>query len=273
MRALCLPLLVAAAWAMPSLGADSPETAGNTPSSGHGMHAAHQGHGRRGAKAIDLGDTTGARITFWQPDLVSRALVADGGPVVPPRSGMADYHALVAEWERPDGKDALVRYESFRGKPSGRSPRELLSVQKTELEIVPDPIPREHYRYHAGETWGFLVRFRGSPLPGATLVLETEHGSRLETSTDGQGRAKLRLPDDFPEVLPGRDVNSPSRMTLRATHREEGMRYSTALSADYHADPAHWRSVPWGTGVAALGLLAGLTGTLRRRNGKGGAKP
>lgn len=164
----------------------------------------------------------------------------------------------------------MIRYEYQNGRPTSHSSRELLAAAKTELEIVPDPVPREHYRYQANKRWGFLVRFRGDPVVGAAVLLTTEHGSRLEGSTDSEGRVSFVLPDDFPEVHPGRDANAPAEMTLYVDRGAAPKRYRTRLNAAYHADPGHWRSLPWGVGVVALGLLAGLAGTLRSRNGNGG---
>ena len=267
------PLLIAACIGPALAATTTEETLDRTQEASESAigHAAHHAHGRRAPKKVVLGDTTGARITFWHPDLETRSLTAQDRTVVLPRTGVAAYYAVVAEWDRPAEKAALIRYEYLRGRPTDHSPRELLSAAKTELEIVPDPLPREHYRYYANDRWGFGVRFRGEPLAGAAVSLTTAHGSAREAQTDAEGRVNFVLPDDFPEVRPGRDANAPGEMTLGVEHATEGVRYATRLSAAYHADPGHWQSVSWGTGVAALGVLAGFAGSLRGRNHERGA--
>ncbi len=271
MKILLLSPLLIAIWANPVFAAtpDS-ETQGRGMSHAEAELAAHSGHGRRAGKRVLLGDTDGAKVTFWQPDLETRTLTPRDQAVTLPRTGIAAYYAVVAEWDRPAGKQALIRYAYMNGRPTDQSPKELLTATKTDLEIIPDPLPREHYRYHASERWGFRVHFRGEPVADAAVLLSTEHGSELEARSDAVGRVSFVLPDDFPEVRPGRRANPSAEMTLRVDHAADAQRYATRLSAAYHADPGHWRSTPWGAGVAAFGLLAGLVGGLRIGKGNTG---
>lgn len=261
-----IPLLIAI-WVNPVSAADE---AAPTAEAQGASHEAHRGHARRAPKPLPLGDTSGARITFWKPDLETQSLVARDQGVTLPRTGIAAYYALVAEWDRPAGREALIRYQYMNGRPTDHSPRELLAAEKTDLEIVPDPLPREHYRYYSNARWGFRVRFQGEAVADASVRLSTEHGSELQATTDIEGRVSFVLPDDFPQVHPGREANAPAQMTLQVEQVDREKLYVTRLSAAYHADPGHWQSTPWGVGVAALGLLAGLAGSLRLRNGNKG---
>ena len=45
------------------------------------------------------------------------------------------------------------------------APTELLKEPRHELEIVPEPLPREHGSYRESEKWRFLVRFNGGRWP------------------------------------------------------------------------------------------------------------
>jgi len=67
----------------------------------------------------------------------------------------------------------------------------------------------------------------------------------------------LTLPDDFRHVRPGNRSNAPVRFVLDALYAADGDTYETELVADYHANPSHWQSFPWGLAVAAGGFLFG----------------
>jgi hypothetical protein len=257
--ALCL------VWAGADAADEDPgPSAERTAEAAHREHGGHAGHGARTLR-LELPD--GAKAVLWKPDLERQTLEVGNGTVEFPRTGVGNYHAIVAEWEGDAGKGTLISYKEVRGKPSGQSPRELLAADKTELEIVPDPLPREHYRYHTAESWGFRLRFQGKPLADTRVVLHTENGSRLEADSDAQGYLDFKLPDDFPEVLPGRDSNPPGEFRLGVAHESEGRRYQSVLVALYHPNPRHWRSFGGGLGVLMLGLAAGFVVARRRVGG------
>jgi len=258
---LLIPLLLGMA-AGPIAAEEPPPGATGNPAARPGAQPAaaadHHGHGRRGPKPIAIEAAGNARIRFWQPDLESRELTPEAGRVTLPRTGISAYYALVVEWQRPDEKRALIRYEYQNGRPAKNSPSELLAAEKTDLEIVPDPLPREHYRYLSGTRWDFLVRFQGRPVHGAAVILRSAHGTELTATSDVDGRVSFTLPDDFPDVQPGRAANRPAELTLETRYQGPNRAYLTRLSTVYHVNPAHWQSIPWGIGVTAMGLLAGL---------------
>ncbi len=233
---------------------------------GHGSPHATMQH-RRGPRSVVLNIDDDAKATLWKPDLSTVPIRVVGRKVTLPSTGMDNYHALVASRHNGRKTEVAIRYEYLRGKPSGHSPRELLAATKSALEIVPDPIPREHYHYFSGQTWDFIVRFRGKPLPGTEIHLKTSNGSRLKAVSDDEGRVSLRLPDDFQDAREGIRDRRSAEFELLVSHEENGHEYQTILNADYRVNPKLWRSHGLGIVVTGAGLLiGGLIGRLGVRN-------
>jgi hypothetical protein len=204
-----------------------------------------------------LQGASGALIQLWTPDLGIRSLSAHDDRITVPRTGMDNYHALVARQERGSLKETAIRYVYQFDKPSGRSPAELAGAQKAALEIVPDPLPREHYHYHTDQDWGFRLRFHARPVADHPVTLETSHGSRLQGTTDAGGRVVLRIPDDFPGVEAGVRDQRRADFSVSASYADVDQVYRTTLSAEYRVNPRHWRSSGAGVAVAGVGLLVG----------------
>lgn len=223
---------------------------------------------RRGGTPLLLENAEGAEVRYWLPDLSTRAVEPQQGRIELPKTGVDNYHVLVAERSQGQLKQAAIRYEYRRGKPSPESPTRLTEAQKTDFEIVPDPIPREHHRYMTEAQWAFIVRFKGAPLAAVRTTLETSHGSRVVGMTDAAGRVRFTLPDDFPEVKPGRDNNPPAELHVRAEHHSGDIHYQTDLSAPYYTGAHHWESTLQAVAMAGMGFLAGgLISVAGRRNG------
>jgi len=253
-----------------------------TASSGHQHHGGHQQHGQQGAqsqprarrrgagKQLMLKNGEGAVIKFWAPDLSTTEVALEGNRFTTPKPTVDNYHTLVAERQVGDVKQAAIRYEYMRSRPSKESPSKLAAAQKTAFEIEPAPIPREHHRYMANKVWEFIVRFNGKPLSGIPVVLETSQGSRVEATSNDAGFVQFTIPDDFSDVKPGRRNNSPAELSLFAEYKTESTQYETTLSAAYFVDPNHWRSKGLGVAVAGLGLIAGgFIGGIGRSNKRG----
>ncbi len=221
-------------------------------------HGGHAGHGQRSPKTWQLPDMVDARVTLWRPDLQSETVALDDGRVAIPRTGLASYHALVAEDTSQGRTRVAIRYDYGHGKPVSSSPEDLLDQPKATLELVPSPIPREHYRYISGETWGFTLRYQDGVAADVDVLLRTSQGSQLTASTDINGRAWFTLPEDFKDVKPGRRLNDPGSFRVQAALEREGHQYETRLEAVYHPNPAHWRSTTLGFWVMGGGFLAGL---------------
>ena len=228
-----------------------------------------QAHDHRAAKKLMLENAEGASVTLWKPDLSTQPLSFDQGGFTLPKTGMDNYHALVAE-RRPDATtlEAAIRFVYLRGKPSGNSPSLLTTAVKTPLDIVPAPLPREHRHYQANHDAVFVLRFKGKPLANAPVALSTANGSHLQLVTDRIGALRFTLPDDFPATEPGRENNRPAEFVLQAETERDGRTYRTSLSGEYHVDPAHWQSFELGMMVLGAGFVTGLV--VNRRKPKQG---
>lgn len=231
--------------------ASDPSQSGNAQKQGgHGTH--------RKPEVLQLNDPADAQLSLWRSDLKRSGLSADNGELVLKPTGVDSYHAVVAERLSGDTHESAVRYVTLRGKPSGHSPAELLAIEKLPLEIVPDPIAREHHRYLSDRPAKFRIRFEGRPLPGASVSLETSNGSHLEATADRQGRLEFRLPEDFTDIEVGRRNNPPADFIVRTRHEENGRQYRASLSAPYHVNPHHWQSNGAGLAAAASGFVVGV---------------
>jgi len=249
-----------------------------TANSGHQNHGGHQPgtqpqprSRRRGAgKQLILKNGEGAVVKFWAPDLSTQEVTLEGNRFTTPKSAVDNYHALVAERQSGDMKQAAIRYAYMRSRPSKESPSKLAAAQKTAFEIEPAPIPREHHRYMANKVWEFIIRFKGKPLSGIPVVLETNQGSRVEAISNDTGFVQFIIPDDFSEVKPGRRKNPPAEFSIFAEYKTESAQYETTLSAAYYVDPGHWKSKGLGAAVAGLGLVVGgFIGGIGRGNKRG----
>ncbi len=235
------------------------------PAHGGGAHG-HGGHGGARDAGYRLQDTEGATVELWLPTLEKRPLtVAEDGSVKVKPTGIDYYHALVAR----RGDETAVRYITLRGKPSKRSPSELMEAAKAPLELVPTPYLREHQRYLTSKRAVFELLFEGKPVPSHTVSLTTGNGTRLFANTDAAGRVAFPLPEDFADVEPGRRANAPADFTVGADY--QGHRFS--LTAQYYVNPRHWQSVSAGLWTGLAGFVAGLAllGMAGRRSGRAAA--
>ena len=224
----------------------------------HGMS-----HGGMRPKLFQLTEHPDSKVNLWTPSLVVIELKGRQQQFAIRPTGMDSYHALVAEYEDKTQVAAAIRYLHLRGRPSSESPSRLTEVVKTAFEIVPAPLPREHRRYHANHDAVFVARYKGQLLPATLLTLNTSNGSRLTAITDENAIARFTLPDDFAQTRPGERANRPAEFVISSEHQMDGITYRTSLSAPYHADPAHWESLPLGTAVIVMGFAAGLVMTSR----------
>ena len=230
---------------------------------GGGGHGGHRGH----QHPWTLFDMERAQVTLWTSDLRTLEVPYDGHWAHLPKSGVDNYHAAVAVQRDEGFTKTVIQYPYRNGRPSGHSPRELLALNKAPVELVPDPLPREHYRYLTGEAWGFILKINDQPVSDAEVTLSTIYGSRLSARTDGDGRVEFAIPDDFPKVNPGRRKNPQKPFVVHAELERDGHRYETTLQAKYRPHPNHWRSTEWGVATLGVGFVAGLliTGVGRRR--------
>lgn len=216
-------------------------------------------HNRRGPLPLLLQGNTGeATVLLWKPTLETLSPAADGNRYLVRGTGMDNYHALVAEASGDGWYESAVRYLYQFGRPSGESPSRLVNAVKTPLELTPAPLPREHWRYRANHPASFILHFDGLPVADAGVQLTTSQGSQQQLRTDPAGRLQFALPDDFARVEPGHNANRAAEFVLQASLLQNGVRYSTSLSAPYDVDEASWQSLPAGALVLGLGFIAGI---------------
>lgn len=191
-----------------------------------------------------------------------RQRLTDGNARLEPAApGGGNYHWLQARSESPSA--VTVASSVWYVANPGPAPATLLARVKSELEIVPQPLPREHGSYRESEKWRFLVRFWGKPLAGQALILETEHGSRSRFVTDAAGEATVLFPRDFPTAADGTGAQRRAAFVL-ATETSMGDRhYLTAFNANYGPDADRNRNLAWGAAFGLLGMVA-ATPLLRR---------
>ena len=225
----------------------------------------------RSSKPLMIANADGAAATLWAPDLTVQQAKIEHGAVTLPKTGVDNYHALVVEQDWGYYKEALIQYIYQRGKPSKESPAKLLNARKSKLEVVPAPLPREHYHYFTQQTWPFLVRFKGQPLADQAVTLQTDNGSHVEYRTDSRGLVEIPIPDDFPDLVEGeRDMRSANFM-VSTDHAQDGVSYSSSLVMDYRINQNHWQSLNLGIAVAGLGMLVGgFIGRVKTATPKGG---
>lgn len=182
------------------------------------------------------------------------------------------FHWLSAREEQGDRVKvaSTVHFFSERG---GQNPTALFMQQKHELEIIPQPYPREHSRYRANEDWKFLVRFNGKPLATHIVLLETANGTKAELLSDSQGVVTVHIPDDFKTETRQKTAGShehgrrSSDFVLATEHAEGGKTYLTAFNAGYGTDAFYQRDLAMGLGFTLLGMI-GAVPLLRQRKDK-----
>ncbi|MGE5466126.1 MAG: hypothetical protein ACM3Y9_01750 [Ignavibacteria bacterium] len=195
----------------------------------------------------------------------------EGARIEPASPKLGNYHWVVARSES-EGEVRVASTVVYFSNP-GAAPTELLAVPKHELEIVPQPLPREHGAYRESDKWIFLLRMNGAPLPDQAVTLETEFGSRSSFVSDNQGRVVVLFPRDFkPAAKTARESGEemgPRRagFVLAAAREEGGKRYLTAFNYSYSPDADRGRSLAWGAAFGMLGMAA-ATPLLRRRGAK-----
>lgn len=194
----------------------------------------------------------------------------DGARIAPVDPKIGNYHWVIAREESAEAVKVASTAWYF-GNP-GDSPKAMLKLAKHELEIVPDPLPREHGRYRESEKWRFLVRLNGAPLAGQSLLLETEFGSRATFLTDAAGIATVLFPRDFRPATQGEGGQGGhgrryAKFVLSTEKEANGRRYLTAFNLSYGEDADRNKSLSWGVAFGLIGMLA-ATPLLRRRKGE-----
>ncbi|WP_428036288.1 hypothetical protein [Amphritea sp.] len=220
-----------------------------------------KGGGHGGPKLfrlIDQSPLAQSAAMLLHSDLQRSPLEPQGGVYRVKATGKNSYHALVATEQGNDFQHMAVRYLYFSGKPVDTSPSDLLAEPLGALEIVPDPLPREHWRYTSGKTYRFIVQFKGEPLQEQPVLVMTALGSTEILHTDADGVLTIAIPDDFTHVVAGVRANPPGELRIFSELKRDGIGYQTSLSTAYFVNESSWKSANLGAGVALGGLLFGF---------------
>lgn len=237
------------------------------PKQPQGEHANHgaapsgqqqQGNHRSRGKPFLLQEGEGATAHILAPNLTQTPLEFNQGKTVASSRGVANYHALIAVKESDQKVDGAIRYLYMHGKPSGESPSKITNANKLELEIMPHPLPREHWRYQSQKESTFVIKWQGLPLANKDVTLTTTNGSELNLHSNAQGIIHFVMPDDFSHIQPGRRANKPAEFVLTTHHQAIGKQYQTTLSAAYHVNPSHWQSNSLALWMLGIGFVGGL---------------
>lgn len=213
-------------------------------------------------------------VTAWSNKLADEhgrrqlPLGMAGAKLDKPESG--GFHWLSAR-EEQGGTVRVASTVYYFGERGAENPTAMFIAQKHELEIIPQPYPREHSRYRANEDWKFLVRFNGQPLAGQKVAMETQNGTKSESVSDAQGVVTVHMPDDFKaeekqKEASGRGMRG-SDFVLATEHADGGKTYLTAFNAGYGKNAFDQRSVAMGIGFTLLGMF-GAAPLLRQRKAK-----
>jgi len=185
------------------------------------------------------------------------------------------FHWLAAR-EELDGRVLVASTVHYSTERSAQNPTAMFMRQKHELEIIPQPYPREHSRYRANESWKFLVRFNGKPLVEQKVHVETANGTHTELSSDTRGMVTLVMPDDFMDAKNKNSAHDHGRrgadFVLATEHAEGGISYLTAFNASYGPDAFDQRSLALGLGFTLLGMFGAAPLLRQRKTAKAGTE-
>jgi len=237
---------------------------------GKAVASKHGGHGKGESAMFALMNSDGnTSAHLVLPNLTSQPLSFKLNTVMLPKPPMGGYYAMIAEEKSTDRVYSAIRYLSLQGRPSKISPTKLTGLNKSVLEIVPDPLHREHDRYTASKSYRFLIRFHDQALADTTVSFETHNTPAQTLMSDENGKFTITLPNDFKNVQIGRSENKPSEFLLSVNHKEAETLFVTTLTMPYSLNPNDfWQSQPYGAGAVFLGFLGGIF--LYRRHLKSG---
>lgn len=189
------------------------------------------------------------------------------GTVIKALPKLGNYYWVTARQEK-DSQVTVASTPYYFGEP-GPAPTKLLLEQKHELEIIPQPLPREHGSWRESEKWQFMLRFNGQPLANKALRMETEFGTKMAFTSNEKGMVTVLFPRDFKpaEKTPGQGGHGHgprrAKFVLAAEHEEGGKHYLSAFNFTYSADADRNRDLLAGLGFGVFGML--LAAPLLRR--------
>lgn len=222
--------------------------------SGH----SHHGRGAKSFSLVDLDKQTPLSTQLIHSDLERSELDASSGTLQLKPTGKSNYHALFAIQNSDEIERSAIRYIYFNGKPVKTSPQDILNLHKASLQIVPAPLPREHWKYESRKSYRFIISLDGNPVADQPILASTAFGSDQILHTDASGVVELTIPEDFPEIIPESRATPPGELRLFTSIEVDGKRYETSLSAPYRVSPRNWKNASLGFLFIGFGGLAGF---------------
>ena len=222
----------------------------------------HSQHGGRKAKQLQLHNSNPAAATqvyYLMSTLEKRDLTLEDDLVTLPRTGVDNYHALVVNQAHENSVSSSIRYIYNYGRPSKTSPTKITQIHKSELEIQPAPLPREHDHYTGSNYYKFELHFKDEVLPNTLITFSTSNGHEETIKSDEDGGFCVTMPNDFKEVKAGRRANRPSEFILKTSHLHEGITYTTTFAMPYHVNPIdYWQTQTLAVVLVIMGLIIGI---------------
>lgn len=218
-------------------------------------------HHKRGAKTLlltDLDETQPVEIVLIHSDLTRSDLSHDSATIQLKPTGKNSYHALFAQQYSEGLEVSAIRYIYLNGRPVDASPQELLNETTSRLQIIPAPLPREHWKYESRNSYFFKILFDGNPLASHPILASTSFGSSQIMHTNEDGIVTLTIPEDFPKIIVQRNATPPGELRLFTSIEADGTRHETSLSAPYSVSPQNWKSASLGFLFIGFGALTGL---------------
>ncbi|NOQ32128.1 MAG: hypothetical protein GQ570_13510 [Helicobacteraceae bacterium] len=239
----------------------------------HGCSASSSGGSHHGGgkvsmyELINFTPSQNAKVSYIFSTLEKKSIELAPNTATLPKSGVNNYHALIAEVSEDNRVYSAIYYIYKHGKPSQTSPTKLTSLQKVEFEIKPNPLPREHDRYSGSKEYSFLVTLDSKPQE-IEVEFQTLNGTKKIYKSDANGVLKLTLPNDFKNVKHIRRANKASHFILSTKTTKNNKEYFTTLSAPYSVNPTnYWQSVSLGLITAIAGFIIGIFIYRKRKNG------
>ena len=222
----------------------------------------HMGHGGRKAKQFQingLDHDSKIELYYLMPTLEKKDLKLENDLISLPRTGMENYHALVVNQTLEKSVSSSVRYIYSRGRPSKVSPTKITQEQKSEFEIAPILLPKEHNHYKGSNTYDFELRIQGEKLPKHSITFTTSNGTTETFTSDEDGTFKVTMPNDFKDVKMKRRANKPAEFILSATYTHKGISYSSTLAMPYYVNPIdYWHTQTLAIALVFIGLALGI---------------
>ena len=234
-----------------------------------------KGRFSRSAKRVALKNIKADHLDVWRSlaaadtDKSKTSITAENGVYAVKSDGMGGYSVIVARQETPE--EVLSAASTVYFSMPAPAPRAMLALVKSELEVTPDPLPREHQHFQENTGWGFIVRFNGQPLAKKEVHFQTAYGTKRQLLTDEKGKVLITFPEDFPDKQDDHNNNHGRRyapFVVATSHADNGRHYTSAFNDLYAPGPYKDKSVWAGYGFLALGMISALP-LLHRKRKKG----